>query len=265
MRVAGLRTTSLLGAIAAQFATVGCGTVFHPYSLEPVHDTATRIEIARHAVFIDNSGLGIDPRVNRRGKTLDSAGYARYVHGIMEGIRTHRDSGHPDVMIRIHGGLNALRGSPTTSARMDAAIRDDSSKHIYPLFINWDSGILESYAEHLFYVRQGRRQSLDLIGAPFFLIADLGRAASRLPIVWWGQVRRTNSCLGTQNVAPRPDAHAPQLTPRDSALAAYLALNDCAITGGFENDLFQYDDSLRKAHPGLPNDTARIPVVSRFA
>jgi hypothetical protein len=256
----------LLCLATAQLITAGCAAVTHPYSLEPVRDSASRTELIRHAVFVDNNGNGIDPRVNKRGRTLDSAGYARYVHGIMDGIRSHRDSGHPDVLIRIHGGLNSLRGAPTTSVRMNTAIRNDTAKQIYPLFINWDSGILESYGEHLFYVRQGRRKSLDLVGAPFHLVADFGRAITRLPIVWVGQVRRTNACLGTQNVPPRPDT-APQirLSPRDSALKAYLDMNDCGITGAFENDLFSFEDSLRQPRPGFPADTARIPVVSRFA
>jgi hypothetical protein len=261
-RLVRLRTSSsvLLALVPALALLLGCASVIHPYSLEPVPDSATREQLIRHAIFVDNSGLGIDPRVDKRGRTLDSAGYARYVSGIMDGIRSHRDSSSPDILIRIHGGLNALRGAPTTVIQMNSAIRDDTAKRLYPLFINWDSGILESYGEHLFFVRQGRRQSFDLIWAPFHLFADLGRAATRLPIVWWGQVRRTNSCLATQNVPPRPDtAPREKLSPRDSALNAYLAMNACAINGAFESNLYAFDDSLRRS------DSTRQPIVSRFA
>jgi hypothetical protein len=266
MFASSTRTTT--AAIVLAFLSLSlssCGkiaAVTHPYSLEPVRDSATRDELARHAVFVDDEGFGIEPRVGHRGSTLGGDDYDRYIHRIMDGIRSHRDSGFPDVMIRIHGGLNSLRAAPATTARMNEAIRADTSKHIYPLFINWDSGIIESYGEHLFFVRQGQRRPLDLVGAPFFLVADLGRAATRLPIVWFGQLRRTNSCLGTRNVDPRPDSVVkPRLSPTDSALKAYLALNDCGMTGSFENDLYKYDDSLN----ATGRDSLRIPAVSRFA
>src|SRR5215208_4426070 len=169
--------------VLSAFLLAACGkigAVTHPYSLEAVRDTATQRELARHSIFVDNGGAGIAPRVHKRGLTLGDAEYEAYVDTIVHHIRLHADSGYPDVLIRIHGGLNSLRGSPGIASRMDAEIRNDSAKHIYPLFINWDSGILESYSEHLFYVRQGERRPFDLVGAPFFFAADLGRAAARL-------------------------------------------------------------------------------------
>lgn len=253
---------------------VGACFSIHPYALPPVRDSATRNELARHAIFVDNAGRGIEPRVGESGQKLDGPNYYEaYVHVIMDGIRSHRDSGYPDVLIRIHGGLNTLRESPPTVSRMDAAIARDTASKIYPLFINWDSGILESYGDHLFFVHQGRRHSFNPFGATFYLAADFGKAVTRLPIVWWGQFARTMACAGTDDVPPRPDPNAVKirLTPSDSALQAYLAKNDCGITGAFESDLYSFEDSL-KAQDSLQAknraqqaSSARIPVVSRFA
>lgn len=56
----------------------------------------------------------------------------------------------------------------------------------YPIFINWRSGLLTSYSEHLVATRQGERWHP--VGgwatSPFMLIGDLGRAVFRAPMVW---------------------------------------------------------------------------------
>ncbi|MEO8580805.1 MAG: hypothetical protein ABI469_11195, partial [Gemmatimonadales bacterium] len=245
-----------------------CVPTFHPFSLPPVRDTATRNELARHAVFVNNDGEGVEPRVARFGKTLDQPGqYERYVSSIMDGIRSHADSGYPNVLIRIHGGLNSFRESQQVVTEMDSAIKADTAAKIYPLFINWESGILESYADHLFYVRQGRRGPIGVLTSPFFLLADFGRALTRLPIVLAGQASRALACAGTQDVPPRPDSSTstPFAASRQLALRNYLALNDCVIIGAFEDSVYAFDESLAAKGSTDSAGVPRVPLASRFA
>jgi pimeloyl-ACP methyl ester carboxylesterase len=90
--------------------------------------------------------------------------------------------GKPDkILIFIHGGLNSQEKALERALEQTAPIL---SAGYYPIFVNWDSELLSSYGEHLLYVRQGEKQGIHLLTAPFYLFADLGRAAARAPTVW---------------------------------------------------------------------------------
>ena len=56
-------------------------------------------------------------------------------------------------LIFVHGGLNTYNQSLSRVNEMTPQIL---AAHFYPLFVNWDSGLVSSYWEHLFLVRQGR-------------------------------------------------------------------------------------------------------------
>ncbi len=90
------------------------------------------------------------------------------------------------ILIFVHGGMNTFNQSLERVQELVPAI---SNASYYPLFINWDSGFVSSYWEHLLITRQGRVQPVwGPLTSPFYLAADLGRAITRAPVVWYHQL-----------------------------------------------------------------------------
>ncbi len=86
----------------------------------------------------------------------------------------------------MHGGLNSYSVS---LGRVNEDTPRITATNYYPLFINWDSGLINSYLEHLWLVRQGEVHPVwGPLTSPLYLIADLGRAVTRAPVVWYYQV-----------------------------------------------------------------------------
>lgn len=54
----------------------------------------------------------------------------------------------------------------------------------YPIFINWDSGPFETYADHLFRIRQGEITSTAPLTSPIYLITDLAKIIVNAPKAW---------------------------------------------------------------------------------
>jgi pimeloyl-ACP methyl ester carboxylesterase len=80
------------------------------------------------------------------------------------------------VLVYVHGGLVSYGRALTSTTRMlnqpgDARRIQDC---YFPVFINWRSSLFSSYSDHLFAVRQGRRQAgLARITSPFAFLDDL--------------------------------------------------------------------------------------------
>jgi pimeloyl-ACP methyl ester carboxylesterase len=160
------------------------------------------VSVMQHAVFIDTDGRPLSPSTTHRahptpGKIVEKSGdsvivkpdtiYERYIGNIMAGIRADslRRRKAPRLLLRIHGGLNTLNSSLDATMKMTDAIMLDSATNYYPLFINWESGLVSAYGEHLLSLRQGRSHSLKsgwAAAAPLYLAADLGAGVARVPL-----------------------------------------------------------------------------------
>jgi pimeloyl-ACP methyl ester carboxylesterase len=93
------------------------------------------------------------------------------------------------ILLFVHGGLNTLEDGLARTSKVAECVVSDSGTATYPLFVNWNSDLLSSYWAHLMHYRQGKRVQ-DFWGAmssPFYLLADVGRAVVRMPIVIWYQ------------------------------------------------------------------------------
>src|SRR5215208_124088 len=104
--------------------------------------------ILSHAIFVTSEGTPIRPRPDGCALPMrDSAAYGRYIHAIVDSIRADsaRRGRAPNLMLRIHGGLNTLNGSLAATVGMTAAIQDDDTANVYPLFVNWESGLMSAY------------------------------------------------------------------------------------------------------------------------
>lgn len=99
-----------------------------------------------HSVVVSPDGGGLDP-INKAALTacrLDST-----IASIFNAVN---DSNKEHIAVFIHGGLNTVNASDLRVKRLkDIMLRDN----VYPIFINWNSGLISSYAEHIFQARQG--------------------------------------------------------------------------------------------------------------
>lgn len=143
-------------------------------------------KVIPRAIFVDNQGRALEPHLDREGTVMDSAAYQRYLRTIVEAVKK---SGRHNIILRVHGGLNTLNSNLDATARMTDRILADPRADGYPIFINWESGLVSSYGEHLFRITQGQRYDTFLRSAVFevYLVADFGRAIARAPFVWGQQ------------------------------------------------------------------------------
>jgi hypothetical protein len=182
--------------LSALLLAGGC----YRYGMRPL--TESESAIVQHAIFIDNDGRPLLPSTKERarstpGKIVEVTDdtvivrpdtiYERYVGNIMAGIRADsaRRRKAPRLLLRVHGGLNSLDESLDATMKMTNSIMADSATDYYPLFINWESGLMSAYGEHLFHLRKGRSyrsRSLAPLAFPFYLAADLGAGIARAPL-----------------------------------------------------------------------------------
>jgi hypothetical protein len=146
----------------------------------------------QHSIFIDGDGRPLQPDTTGSAKVLgisagDDSVYGEWIHGVLTGLRS---SGRHDVLLRVHGGLTALR-LVAGDTGLTAQIMRESP--YYPIYINWESSISSSYLDELLYIRDGRAyRGWDARGvwlSPLYLAADAGRAISRAPVTWTVQGR----------------------------------------------------------------------------
>jgi pimeloyl-ACP methyl ester carboxylesterase len=135
-----------------------------------------------NVIELDGEGTMYDLSTNAHTKLPGAGGVTNYLtRTIWQGFR---DSGKTNLLIFVHGGMNSR----------DVGLQHylDDFKQIdgyYPVFIVWPSGPLSTYLEHLFLVRQGikmetaKEKTFSFLTSPFMLVADLGRAVTRLPMV----------------------------------------------------------------------------------
>ncbi|HEX4053657.1 MAG TPA: hypothetical protein VHX86_05285 [Tepidisphaeraceae bacterium] len=110
---------------------------------------------------------------------------------ILDNIQTYlANKSHPTVLIYVHGGLNSPDDAVAVAqAHLTEISQEDKS--CYAIFAIWNSGLGSTYAEHLFDVRQGRKDSetetWGKFDFPVYLFSDFLVAIARAPTVWLQQ------------------------------------------------------------------------------
>jgi hypothetical protein len=85
----------------------------------------------------------------------------------------------------IHGGLTTLNAANAAATKLYPEIVG-SDPDIYPIFLNWDAGLVSSYGRHLLYERNGisykgtPSSSVAIALFPLVLVSDVGRGISNL-------------------------------------------------------------------------------------
>jgi hypothetical protein len=176
-----------LWVIVALLPVLGCRTLPHCTSLaadkKPVVDP---VLLSRHVLEVDSQGFLFNLRSTDRTRQViktreDLTDYLKT--NVFAGFQA---SGKKKLMLFVHGGLNDRKEG------MEHFWRDYGEVlrgEYYPVFVVWPSGWKATYVEHLLWVRQGVRADsfnqkvFSLSTSPFVLLADLGRALTRLPMV----------------------------------------------------------------------------------
>ena len=192
--------------VVVLLASSGALSACNPYRLRALETDPRKVEpderrVVAHAIFVNNEGQPIEPRVGAKGRVLpgdqyrlsgddvvlvQDTAYGRYLHALLDSIRADsaRRGTAPRLLLRIHGGMKTLSSSLDATVRMQQQIRADTAAGYYPLFINWESGLISSYLDHLLHVRRGQRRkwpwqgesfpgNLEPFAAPLYLLSDL--------------------------------------------------------------------------------------------
>jgi pimeloyl-ACP methyl ester carboxylesterase len=121
--------------------------------------------------------------------------------------KIEKENSKIEILLFIHGGLVPKRKAAIEAKKIAKEINEDNKKrklfepYVYPIFVNWESSMSASYKNHLLRIRQGEKRS-KLFGwstSPFYLIADTGRALTRLPITYTYQTYNMIKPVKTYN------------------------------------------------------------------
>jgi pimeloyl-ACP methyl ester carboxylesterase len=161
--------------LLAVLGLTGCRTVEAPW---------------QHVVLVDHAGHPLYLSGAKARKPESPQDFARHLAAITNAIASDTNclaaDGTRQILVFVHGGLNSYN---TSLARVNDLTNKIAAAHYYPLFVNWDSGLMSSYWEHLFLVRQGQTEPIwGPVTFPLYFVADVGRAVTRAPVVWYYQL-----------------------------------------------------------------------------
>lgn len=176
---------------------------------------------AAHVAMFDKRGALVDPTGNagcteagelcngshvplRRYRAFGEDDRQRYLQDLFAELKAQAPvkDGRRQLLLFVHGGLNTRKSALKRAVELTAPILDDGP--YYPIFVNWRSSLVSSYADHLLWIRQGKaRPVLGLLSSPVILGIDLVRAVARAPLVWGGQLI---NAVSTMPVVHSPDS-----------------------------------------------------------
>ncbi|MCR9243508.1 MAG: hypothetical protein NXI31_00645 [bacterium] len=194
----------------------------------PVTDTQYR-----HGVAIQWDGepyCGLEPAPNAKVATAELQDLDRQLDAMIAAVPEQAR-----VVVFIHGGLNTLSGALKRTEKGAAACEKwnagrPAKKRVFPIFINWHSSLVTWY-DRLFRVREGLGKAFwSWLTSPIVLVADFGRALTRLPVTTFLETRCSVSNLfGLRAVTPPP---AGWQSPRVAIDEDYdVSLGDRAVSG----------------------------------
>ena len=145
----------------------------------------TALKHSPSIIAIDGNGLPVSVEGKKikdtsTNQSLDKQ-YALLKDSLIGLIQTQKID---TVLLYIHGGMVGLKG-PMGIKRNERILDSitSNSPSTFPLFINWDSGLLSCYKQHLFKVRQGHvlTDVEGVLSAPTVFAYDVVRSMIRIP------------------------------------------------------------------------------------
>jgi hypothetical protein len=115
---------------------------------------------------------------------LQASGLAGYWQTMESALRQHtvEHGGQVNLLLYLHGGLNTECHS--IQRVLDQYQRILNESNMYPLFVNWRSGPIDSYGRHLWRIRQGKKSNCAFITSPIYLASDLLASLVYAPKSW---------------------------------------------------------------------------------
>ncbi len=133
-------------------------------------------ERAEHVITVDPDGVPVDPTTYAE---LSTADVERQLDAVTAAIDR---SGKKKVLLFVHGGLNNREAA---QRHVDALLDPMTADGYYPIFLNWNSDLVDTAREDLLYIRQGRTaRILGPLSAPLAVLIAVGNGLIRAPLVW---------------------------------------------------------------------------------
>jgi pimeloyl-ACP methyl ester carboxylesterase len=140
---------------------------------------------SQHVIEVSNEGFLFDLRPGQHHHPITTGGELdQYLQSTL--LKAFLASGKEKLLLFVHGGLNDRKqGMAHFWDSYAEVMRGD----YYPVFVVWPSGWASTYTEHLLWVRQGIKaetaaeKTFGILTSPLALLADIGRAVTRLPLV----------------------------------------------------------------------------------
>lgn len=141
--------------------------------IEETYPEATRqiiekkgTHIKNHILVIQKDGRLCRPESHGKEKLIKGKIYSEifsdraendYIKDIIESINNWSPKNGSDqrqIVIFVHGGLNEFKDSYERANKL-LFCEDNIPEDIYPIIINWESGIFTAYTDYVFRIRQG--------------------------------------------------------------------------------------------------------------
>jgi hypothetical protein len=146
-------------------------------------------ELAHHILMANSSGEPEYPSARGSPRVLCRTEYNRYIEDMLVAIARYCQSHHPcKILIFFHGGLNSETDTTKRAANLYQTIMKDGS---YPIFVNWESGFISSYRDHLLRVYKGINEPKLAWAAPFQFGMDEASSIAETPAAWFAELRHT--------------------------------------------------------------------------
>lgn len=154
--------------------------------------TADRKELElyrKHLVAFSTQGVPLNPRSSLNGwflgeqhmTDIEYQAQVRYIGDRINAFAKEKGDQFAGVMIFIHGGLNDYADTENRVLELSAPIQ---SCGYYPIFIAWNSDLMSSYVDNLFYT-QGSLDYLQLAIFPLSIVRDLVKGAMNVGNRTW--------------------------------------------------------------------------------
>ena len=131
----------------------------------------------------------------------------------------HEQNPDRKILIFVHGGLNSPADSlASADSEMDCVM----AAGYYPIYLDWNSDLLSTYGEHIALITQGETDNtvVRAVLSPAYVLADIGRAATRIPIVWINQFGSDIQAAGADIAVLPRGGQIPSTQPENQRWAA---------------------------------------------
>ena len=128
--------------------------------------------------FDDENNIKLNKHFTEIFSAISTARNKNFCNSACEQVEINK------ILIFIHGGLNSLKSSQERSKIISKIMKDG----YYPIFINWDADLPDSFREDLFFIRQGKVEpAKGIITFPFKFASELGGSLIESPLSIYNQ------------------------------------------------------------------------------